>query len=174
MATVTTVILLMGKQRWGSLSEVTLLKSAILWLYKVIFSFSPLVVWDRVSACSPGCPGTHSVDQAGFELTQITFLCLRVLGLEVCAKVPSNTLPLSVALLESPHCLSVSERQLHLIATQKPTLVSSQEEDATKGQPTTRLNILYSDHKPGDDTVYKLNILRVKNWQRSWGWIWSR
>jgi hypothetical protein len=22
---------------------------------------------DRVSLCSPGCPGTHSVDQAGLE-----------------------------------------------------------------------------------------------------------
>ena len=24
--------------------------------------------WDRVSLCSPGCPRTHSVDQAGLEL----------------------------------------------------------------------------------------------------------
>jgi hypothetical protein len=23
---------------------------------------------DRISLCSPGCPGTHSVDQAGLEL----------------------------------------------------------------------------------------------------------
>jgi len=27
-----------------------------------------LVFRDRVSLCSPGCPGTHSVDQAGLEL----------------------------------------------------------------------------------------------------------
>jgi hypothetical protein len=26
---------------------------------------------DRVSLCSPGCPGTHSVDQAGLELKEI-------------------------------------------------------------------------------------------------------
>jgi hypothetical protein len=26
---------------------------------------------DRVSLCSPGCPGTHSVDQAGLELTEM-------------------------------------------------------------------------------------------------------
>jgi hypothetical protein len=26
------------------------------------------VFQDRVSLCSPGCPGTHSVDQAGLEL----------------------------------------------------------------------------------------------------------
>jgi hypothetical protein len=24
-----------------------------------------------ISLCSPGCPGTHSVDQAGFKLTKI-------------------------------------------------------------------------------------------------------
>jgi hypothetical protein len=34
--------------------------------------FVCLFVWlvfrDRVSLCSPGCPGTHSVDQAGLEL----------------------------------------------------------------------------------------------------------
>ncbi len=26
----------------------------------------------RVSLCSPGCPGTHSVDQAGLELRDLT------------------------------------------------------------------------------------------------------
>jgi hypothetical protein len=26
---------------------------------------------DRVSLCSPGCPGTHSVDQAGLELRNL-------------------------------------------------------------------------------------------------------
>ena len=35
----------------------------------VIYLFG--VVPDRVSLCSPGCPGTHSVDQAGLELTEI-------------------------------------------------------------------------------------------------------
>jgi hypothetical protein len=28
----------------------------------------PFFFLDRVSLCSPGCPGTHSVDQAGLEL----------------------------------------------------------------------------------------------------------
>ena len=32
----------------------------------VLFCFQ-----DRVSLCSPKCPGTHSVDQAGLELTEI-------------------------------------------------------------------------------------------------------
>jgi hypothetical protein len=26
---------------------------------------------DKVSLCSPGCPGTHSVDQAGLELRNL-------------------------------------------------------------------------------------------------------
>ena len=31
----------------------------------------PLVVQDRVSLCSPDCPGTHYVDRAGLKLTEI-------------------------------------------------------------------------------------------------------
>ena len=34
-------------------------------------SFLFLFFQDRVSLCSPGCPGTRSVDQAGLELTEI-------------------------------------------------------------------------------------------------------
>jgi hypothetical protein len=41
---------------------------------------SPNPLERRVSLCSPGCPGTHSVDQAGLELTEITCLCSPVLG----------------------------------------------------------------------------------------------
>jgi hypothetical protein len=33
------------------------------------FGWLVLVFWDRVSLCNPGCPGTHSVDQAVLELT---------------------------------------------------------------------------------------------------------
>jgi hypothetical protein len=35
--------------------------------------------------CSPGCPGTHFVDQAGFELRNPPASASRVLGLKVCA-----------------------------------------------------------------------------------------
>jgi hypothetical protein len=38
-----------------------------LFVYLFIYLFM-LVFQDRVSLCSPGCPGTHSVDQAGLEL----------------------------------------------------------------------------------------------------------
>jgi hypothetical protein len=40
---------------------------------------------DRVSLCSPGCPGTHSVDQAGLELRYPPASASQVLGLKVCA-----------------------------------------------------------------------------------------
>jgi hypothetical protein len=52
-------------------------------IIRILFFF--LVFRDRVSLCSPGCPGTHSVDQAGFELRNPPASASRVLGLKVCA-----------------------------------------------------------------------------------------
>jgi hypothetical protein len=40
---------------------------------------------DRVSLCSPGYPGTHSVVQAGLELRNPPASASQVLGLKVCA-----------------------------------------------------------------------------------------
>ena len=48
-----------------------------------------LVFRDRVSLCSPGCPDTHSVDQAGLKLRNSPASAFQVPGLKVCA----NTLP---------------------------------------------------------------------------------
>jgi hypothetical protein len=39
--------------------------------------------------CSPGCPGTHSVDQAGLELRNSPASASQVLGLKACATTPS-------------------------------------------------------------------------------------
>jgi hypothetical protein len=39
-----------------------------------------LVFRDRVSLYSPGCPGTHFVDQAGLELRNLPASASRVLG----------------------------------------------------------------------------------------------
>jgi hypothetical protein len=47
-----------------------------------------LVFRDRVSLCSPGCPGTHFVDQAGLELRNPTASASWVLGLKACATTP--------------------------------------------------------------------------------------
>jgi hypothetical protein len=53
-----------------------------------------LVFQDRVSLCSPGCPGTHSVDQAGLELRNLPASASQVLELEVCATTARPTLNL--------------------------------------------------------------------------------
>jgi hypothetical protein len=50
----------------------------------LVFGFF-LVFQDRVSLYSPGCPGTHSVVQAGLELRNLPASVSRVLGLKVCA-----------------------------------------------------------------------------------------
>ena len=42
---------------------------------------------DGVSLCSPGCPGTQSVDQAGLELRNPPASASQVLGLKVCATI---------------------------------------------------------------------------------------
>jgi hypothetical protein len=46
---------------------------------------------DRVSLHSPGCPGTHSVDQAGLKLRNPPASASRVLGLKVCATMTGGS-----------------------------------------------------------------------------------
>jgi hypothetical protein len=40
---------------------------------------------DRISLCSPGYPGTHSVDQAGLKFRNPPTSASQVLGLKACA-----------------------------------------------------------------------------------------
>jgi hypothetical protein len=44
---------------------------------------------DKVSLCSPGCPGTCSVDQAGLKLKRSTCLCLPSAGIKRMHHHPS-------------------------------------------------------------------------------------
>jgi hypothetical protein len=47
-----------------------------------------IYIWffrDRFSLYSPGCPGTHFVDQAGLELRNPSASASQVLGLKECA-----------------------------------------------------------------------------------------
>jgi hypothetical protein len=53
--------------------------------YFLYFIFYFVFFRDRVSLCSPGCPGTHSVDQAGLKLRNLPASASQVLGLKVCA-----------------------------------------------------------------------------------------
>jgi hypothetical protein len=54
------------------------------------FFFFFLAFRDRVSLCSPGCPGTHFVDQAGFELRNPPASASLALGLKACATTPGS------------------------------------------------------------------------------------
>jgi hypothetical protein len=53
-------------------------------LFLFLFCFSR-----RVSLYSPGCPGTHFVDQAVLELRNPPASAFQVLGLKACATTPS-------------------------------------------------------------------------------------
>jgi hypothetical protein len=57
----------------------------MLCLHWALFIYLFLVFRDRVSLCIPGCPGTHSVDQAGLELRNQPASASQVLGLKACA-----------------------------------------------------------------------------------------
>jgi hypothetical protein len=51
-------------------------------VFVVVVLFCFLAFRDRVSLCIPGCPGTHSVDQAGLELRNPLASASQVLGLK--------------------------------------------------------------------------------------------
>ena len=53
------------------------------YLFVCLFIFQ-----DRVSLYSSGCPGNHSVDQAGLKLRHLPASASGVLGLEACATMP--------------------------------------------------------------------------------------
>jgi hypothetical protein len=63
----------------------------VFWVFVFVCLFV-LVARDRVSLYSPGCPGTHFVDQAGLELRNLPASASRVLGLKVCTTTPSSVL----------------------------------------------------------------------------------
>jgi hypothetical protein len=67
-----------------------LLQSPGHWDYRIVGHLGSflLVFQDRVSLCSPGCPGTHSVDQAGLELRNPPASASQVVGLKACATTP--------------------------------------------------------------------------------------
>jgi hypothetical protein len=57
----------------------------------LIQSFSFFIFWDRGSLHSCGCPGTHSVDQAGLKLRNLPALASQVLGLKAGATTAQLT-----------------------------------------------------------------------------------
>ena len=62
------------------------LKSKFVCLFVCLF----VCFWDRFSLCSPGCPGTYSVNQAGLELRNLLASASQVLELKACATTPGK------------------------------------------------------------------------------------
>jgi hypothetical protein len=77
------------------------LYSLVLRLFVCLF----LVFRDRVSLCSPSCPGTHSVDQAGPKLRNLPASASQVLGLKAC----TTTARLS-SILNNQVCLCANQQ----------------------------------------------------------------
>jgi hypothetical protein len=82
----------------------------------VLFCF---VFQDRVSLCSPGCPGTHFVDQAGLELRNLPASVSQVLGLKAC----TTTARLRI-LLDLESTLFIEAGSLNQIQSSQVWLVS--------------------------------------------------
>jgi hypothetical protein len=61
------------------------------WFFCFLFVCFVFVFRDRVSLCSLGCPGIHSVDQAGLKLRNLPASTSQVLGLKACAIMPGST-----------------------------------------------------------------------------------
>jgi hypothetical protein len=69
------------------------------------FFFPPLVFRDRVSLCSPGYPGTHSVDQAGLQLRNLPASVSQVLGLKMCATTAPQKFCILIQWQPGENCL---------------------------------------------------------------------
>ena len=68
---------------------------------------------DRVSLCSPGCPGTHSVDQASLKLTEIYLLLPPFITVNHGYLVGTQP-TLSLELFLSQSLLSLGVEKIHL------------------------------------------------------------
>jgi hypothetical protein len=91
---------------------------------------------DRVSPCSPGCPGTHFVDQAGLELRNPPASASQVLGLKACATH------------ELPFCSSSPSGPLSHCSTAAKTCKSPADQAANQIRvwlftPTTVMSLMY-------------------------------
>ena len=104
----------------------TTAQSGVWFFCFVLFCFVCLFFRDRISLCSPGCPGTHSVDQAGLELRNPPASASQVLGLKACTATARLIIYLSmlglwwtyeVSMLPSHwcSCIWLSELLLHCL-----------------------------------------------------------
>jgi hypothetical protein len=97
--------------------------------------------WGRVSLCSPGCPGTHSVDQAGLELRNPPASASQVLGLKVCATTPSPSVRILNRLYNThfwTHFITSASK--HCVAL--PPIAGAGHRAQHSGDPNSRVPVL--------------------------------
>jgi hypothetical protein len=74
------------------------------WITMTALAFCFILFWfflffffrDRVSLYSPGCPGTHSVDQAGLKFRNPPASASQVLALKACVTTAQQLLPFKI------------------------------------------------------------------------------
>jgi hypothetical protein len=82
----------MGYRCYGSVGRKGHTNTLVVFCFCFLFvCLFVLVFRDRVSLCSPGCPGTHFADQAGLELRNPPASASQVLVLKACATTPGYT-----------------------------------------------------------------------------------
>ena len=91
--------------------------------------------------CSPGCPGTHSVDQASLELRNLPASASRVLGITPGPEAPEPP-PKHAALKSEQGTLTSSESHSEAIPKRKLSSIGIQ-----VGVPFA-LSSVYSVHRP--------------------------
>jgi hypothetical protein len=84
----------LGTKLGSSAGTVSVLLTYLSSPLELPFCLFVFVFQDRVSLYSPGCPGTHFVDQAGLELRNLPASASQVLGLKAC----TTTLSLEVGI----------------------------------------------------------------------------
>jgi hypothetical protein len=89
------LLLIMVVKPWqhekaGNIAPLWLAERRMLILSSLVCLFVCLFFPARVSLCSPGCPGTHSVDQAGLELRIPPASAPQVLGSKACVTMPDS------------------------------------------------------------------------------------
>ncbi|GAB1302020.1 E3 ubiquitin-protein ligase pellino homolog 3 [Apodemus speciosus] len=81
----------------------------------VLHHVSTPLISKRVPLCSPDCPGTHSVDQAGLELRNLPASASQVLELQACATTPGKHISFEALSNRGQHSISYTLSRSHSV-----------------------------------------------------------
>ena len=83
-------VISLGASQPFKIPQLRILCLCILFFFCCWFLFCFFSFKDMISLYRPGCPGTHSVDQAGLEFRNLPASASRVLGLKGWATLPGS------------------------------------------------------------------------------------